>query len=488
MKFVLLAFILCSGVGSQPAAQSEAALERGLASIQPVELRADVDFFADRELGGRATPSLGQRVAARFLAARLKRLAWQPAGDPQAGGAPRSWFQEFEVYRRALDLKRSRLSLLGGPEELSFGLGKDYFVTRFEEVRNAVLGGPVVYCGAGETGALEGAWALCLTSGRPQPQRVERLEASGALGILWLWDPLIEADPIGKRYGRAQRAKTRAKLYAGSPAVVEIPFTEIYLARALARSLLQMEAGRAQALPAEGTRLALQLREQRLGSGSERVENVCAFLPGSDPELRSEVLILSAHYDHLTPIGARVFPGADDNASGSMALLALAQAMDAYGSPKRSIFLLWTTAEEHGLLGSKHFADHPGWQGLLGNQVLRPRCNINLDMLGRNAADELLMTPSSQDSHASLGSRLRELAPLESFRRLGSADEYWKRSDHYSFFTTMGIPVVFLFSGVHRDYHKATDTPDKLNIDKLCRATRLVLRLLDRLQAGSLTL
>jgi Zn-dependent M28 family amino/carboxypeptidase len=222
----------------------------------------------------------------------------------------------------------------------------------------------------------------------------------------------------------------------------------------------------------------------RTGSGEFALENVCALWPGNDPKLAHEVVIVSAHYDHVGLEGGKVHPGADDNGSGSMGLLALAEALVEYGPLRRSVLLLWVSGEEKGLWGSAAWTKAPTL-----SEGQRAICNLNIDMIGRNAPDYLLITPTRKLPHFNGLTRLaEELAPLEGFPRLGSADDYWERSDHRNFAVNLGIPVAFLFSDVHADYHRPTDTVEKIDNDKVRRVARLVLRMLDALQEDELKL
>jgi hypothetical protein len=114
-------------------------------------------------------------------------------------------------------------------------------------------------------------------------------------------------------------------------------------------------------------------------------------------------------------------------------------------------------------------------------------CNLNIDMVGRNAPDELHITPTrSHRAYNGLTRLAERWAAAEGFDRLGSADDYWERSDHMNFERNLGIPVAFLFAEVHEDYHQPTDTADKIDGDKVRRVARLVLRMLDGLQGDDL--
>jgi Zn-dependent M28 family amino/carboxypeptidase len=210
---------------------------------------------------------------------------------------------------------------------------------------------------------------------------------------------------------------------------------------------------------------------------------VCGFWPGSDPELSKEVIIVSAHYDHVGTKNGVVYNGADDNGSGTCGLLALAEALSHYGPMRRSVMLMWVSGEEKGLWGSKAWTENP-WLP----EGCRAVCDINIDMIGRNAPDKLLITPSkSHDKYNGLTRLAESVCGLEGFAKLGSADSYYERSDHFNF-ARMGIPAAFLFSDVHEDYHKPTDKPEKIDNDKIRRVVRLVLRMLDGLQTDRLNL
>jgi Zn-dependent M28 family amino/carboxypeptidase len=163
--------------------------------------------------------------------------------------------------------------------------------------------------------------------------------------------------------------------------------------------------------------------------------------------------------------------------------MAIAEALTAYGPMRRSVLLLWVSGEEKGLLGSKAWTLDPTLP-----EGMRAVCNLNIDMIGRNPSDYLLITPTRQHPAYNGLTRMAERhAPLEGFPRLGGCDEYWRRSDHMNFSDQLGVPVAFLFSDVHEDYHQPSDTWDKIDFDKIRRVSRLVVRMLDALQGMDLS-
>jgi len=148
------------------------------------------------------------------------------------------------------------------------------------------------------------------------------------------------------------------------------------------------------------------------------------------------------------------------------------------------VMIIWVSGEEKGLWGSKAFSENPWFP-----DGARPIANINIDMVGRNGAEKLLVTPTRERAkdYNGLTKLAEQLAPEEGFPKLGSADQYYERSDH-AMFAKLGIPVMFLFSDVHEDYHQPGDDPEKLDYDKVHRVARLVLRMLDRMQTDKLDL
>jgi hypothetical protein len=453
------------------------ALARGLESIAPERMRADLEFIASDALEGRDTPSAGQRIAARFLRTRLERLGLSP-------GARGGWFHEYPLGWRQIDLEQSFLQV--GGARLVFG--EDYCVGRGSDLNDAAASGPIVSIGGGRTAEVEGAelagaWALVLEPGGSLRKLAGRLADLGAAGLLVA--PGDGPNPIEK-FARTTSALVKGQLSSVGKAQ-GLPV--VYLGPSGTATLFA-QAGLADVPPA-GRALGIgaqELRRLTHPGGFRLFENVCALWPGSDPVLSKEVIILSAHYDHVGYNGGtRIHNGADDNGSGTTGLLALAEALTRYGPMRRTILLTWVSGEEKGLLGSAAWTRRP-WlpEGHF------PVANINIDMIGRNALDDLMITPTKDGrvSHEYNGLvRLAEAnREAEGFKPFRSADEYWQRSDHMNYAKNLGLPVTFLFADVHEDYHGPGDDPEKINYEKMRRVVRLVLRMLDGLQGDVLEL
>ena len=209
-------------------------------------------------------------------------------------------------------------------------------------------------------------------------------------------------------------------------------------------------------------------------------ENIWAFIEGSEkPE---EVIVISAHYDHVGIENGEVYNGADDDGSGTSALLEIAQAFQtakkAGHGPKCSILFLHVTGEEHGLLGSRYYSENPLFQ--LKNTV----ADVNIDMIGRrddlhkNTNDYVYVIGSDYLS-TDLYNICEEVNKNYNITKLDykfndrkDPNRFYYRSDHYNF-AKNGIPSVFLFNGVHADYHQASDEVDKIEFDALTKRTQL---------------
>lgn len=209
-------------------------------------------------------------------------------------------------------------------------------------------------------------------------------------------------------------------------------------------------------------------------------ENILAFIEGS--EKPQEVIVISAHYDHVGMSNGEIYNGADDDGSGTVALLEIAEAFQlakkSGQGPKRSVLFLHVTGEEHGLLGSKYYAENPVFP--LANTV----ANLNIDMIGRcdpaNCGKDYVYVIGSEMLSSDL-KKINEKANEVTtnldlnykYDDPNDKDRLYYRSDHYNF-AKNGIPVIFYFDGIHEDYHKPSDTPDKIDYASLQKRTQLI--------------
>lgn len=205
-------------------------------------------------------------------------------------------------------------------------------------------------------------------------------------------------------------------------------------------------------------------------------ENIWAFIEGS--EKPNEIVVISAHYDHVGMKNGEIYNGADDDGSGTVAIMEMAAAFqkaknEGHG-PKRSILILHMTGEEHGLHGSRYYSEHPLFP--LANTV----ADVNIDMIGRRdnfhkESNNYVYLIGSDYLSSDLYTICEEVNKKYHFLSIDykyndkkDPERFYYRSDHYNF-AKNGIPVVFLFNGTHADYHKPTDEVDKIEFDALTK-------------------
>lgn len=458
-----------------------AALERGLSSVTVEELLAHASFLADDALGGRNTPSPGLEIAAAYLSTRLDALGLEPIGDDG------TYYQRFPVSRTFLKDSGVVTTFAGPAGDGSLAHGEDIFLVRGWTAEMTVESGPVVYVGTGSGSrsfdAAKGAWALVMGGDGPNafPQQ-RRARRAGALGVLVARSRgATEPEDLSGTRESLRSAREKGRISYGevgrsSSTRKTVPVLRLSDgARDRLIGVLPMLEGQ----PVDGLRVSFHSGPTLI---VERPANVVGLLRGSDPDLAREAIVFSAHMDH---VGTReldgqpeVWNGADDNASGTSALLEIAGAFAEAGAPARSVIILFVSGEEKGLWGSSWYVEHPLWP--LEDTV----CNINTDMVGRNAPNDLMITPSPR--HGSFNTVAQAgfaLGASEGFviRHKGikpnpGSDAYFGRSDHANF-ARKGIPVCFFFADIHEDYHGPHDTWEKLDLDKMRRVARLSFRL-----------
>jgi Zn-dependent M28 family amino/carboxypeptidase len=214
--------------------------------------------------------------------------------------------------------------------------------------------------------------------------------------------------------------------------------------------------------------------------------NVVGIIEGTDPKLKDTYVAYGAHYDHTgfretaKPGEDMINNGADDDGSGSVAIMAIARAYASGPKPKRSILMVWHAGEETGLLGSRYMADHP----VVGD-IDKIVAQLNMDMVGRNQDDDPANTDMiyvvgsdriSTDLHninEDANNAMKEPLRLDySMNDPADPESIYTRSDHYSY-AAKGVPIIFYFSGLHPDYHRPTDTVDKILFGKIRKVAQL---------------
>jgi hypothetical protein len=446
--------------------------------------------LADPAMEGRAAGSPGADRAARYLADRFRALGLAPLGD---GGG---FLQPFEVLTGVRPGADNRLEVTaGGAAPQPFAVGREFLPFAFSGDGEAA--GEVLFAGYGITAPPLGYDDYAGVSAR------------GRIVLLMAGEPR-ETDARGPfrpaehfHYSELRHKVINAREHgAAAVVVVESPtrgdrvtplrgaaaswgIPAVSASRAVASALLAPgghQLGTLQAAidgpltPASrvlaGVTLRLRTALVRERSGTA---NVLGRLPGTDPALAGEAVVVGAHYDHLgraSPFsldpagGDRVHPGADDNASGTAALLGLAEAFTRVGGTRRTLVFAAFSGEELGLLGSTHYVRHPTWP------VERTVAMVNLDSVGRMRERRLHVM--GVDTGQGLRS-LVEQAAAGLDLRLALRGDGFGPSDHAAFLGRER-PVLFFFTGPHEDYHRPTDTWDRLDAEGLRLVTRLAYR------------
>ncbi len=264
----------------------------------------------------------------------------------------------------------------------------------------------------------------------------------------------------------------------------EAPFPQFVISQRMADAILKPsktsfatlqrkieKTGRPASFLVKKTRLRIHLQVQ---SEMKETQNIIAYLPGADPQLRNQFVALTAHYDHLgkRPDGT-IYNGADDDGSGTTAILEIARAFAKNPNrPARSLLFISHTGEEKGLLGSKYYTNHPVVP--LQNMT----AVLNIDMIGRNEENHVFIIGSnflSLELHQ-INEQANQLIGLNLDYKYNSTTDpnrFYYRSDHYNY-ARHDIPIIFYFTGTHEDYHQPTDTVDKINFNKMQKIARLV--------------
>jgi len=306
-----------------------------------------------------------------------------------------------------------------------------------------------------------------------QVERAIRIQNPRAVVLL---SPLDSA-AFAARVPRAMPVRTGVELKLVSPPFVEV--TEAVLPAVLRAAGVSPAETRASPRPVlrelRGLTVRLELKDSVLSRLT--APNTVGILEGSDPVLKKEFLVYSAHMDHIgvSPgLPDSINNGADDDASGTVGVIELAEAFSRPGArPRRSVLFLTVSGEEKGLWGSRYFSEHPTVP------LDRIVADLNIDMIGRNWPDTIVAIGKE---HSDLGATLERVNAAHPELGMTAIDDRWPeerfyfRSDHYNF-ARKGVPILFFFNGTHPDYHEVTDSPEKIDAEKESRILRLLFHL-----------
>lgn len=513
-SLLLIVFVLSSPLAAQKRNGSAAAAAPKYGNTDGVtaaQLKDHLTFIASDELEGRDTPSRGLDIAAMYIAQHLKGLGLTPAGDEG------TYFQKVPLRRAKVDIENTRLNLNGQ----TFAYGQDFLTSL---VNANVSGAAVVFAGNG--------WVIKSKNVNPYqgidvkdkvvvvvnnlPKGVTGADLKGPIGGDWM-SPAYYAQTNGAKAvinfatfstlvnwegTRWNQSDKGGVEFGENASTIKIPVITVS-PRAIA-SLFQGEKFSAANLfnksmagdPIESFDLKPTKRvNATVAVKTENIhtQNVVGILEGSDPVLKNEYVAVGAHYDHvgMNPFAAgedKIWNGADDDGSGTVAVLSIAEAMAKGARPKRSMLFIWHAGEEKGLWGSEYFADHPTVP------ITSIITELNIDMIGRyqNPGDENVQNKQlpKQGEIFLIGSRMMstELGELsdgvnKNFLNLSfnfkyddpnDPEQFFYRSDHFNY-AKKGVPIIFYMDGSHADYHQVTDSIEKINFESMEKVTRTIL-------------
>ncbi len=498
-----------------------AAQTKGLKAISAEDMKPYLKFLSSKEFRGRNAPSTELNIASRYIALAAERIGLKPL---MPNG---SYYQDVPVEVTTISAAKSYLRIMGEAGEQRYYFPQA-FTTNIRTAGEWTAAGGLVFLGSAVYGAnpnpevfadvdLRGKICVYLDIPRPVEASGQRsamsgilpagwsriLREKGALGLVTIIGRERENNLAqkGLTFDVSERlrfldvettnprpvatAQTTPASQPAAPSQAAAPASPFYTVDvrhetgAVVLGVSRAEIDKMFETIAQGQQLPTKSLEGKtlevavfFQQRKDATPNVVAYLPGSDPKLKEEYIVIGSHHDHLGVREARIFPGADDNGSGAAAMLELARAL-VVERPKRSVIFVWHTAEEKGLVGAYYFVQHSPVP------VEKISANLNLDMIARNDPSGIYLIGSNKVSteldksiHA-MNDRSIHLKLDYKFEDPGHPDRFFFRSDQYPYIR-YGIPGVWFFCGTTEDYHQETDVEERADYRKMEKVTKLV--------------
>jgi len=448
-----------AGAQSTPSQSADAAAGAAAALIDVDDLRSRLGIIADDSMRGRDTPSPELQQTAEYVAAEFESFGLRPGnGD--------SWLQEYPLTTMSAGPESAHRVAITGPNgswQLEFG--EDYLASYEAEISE----------GSGDLQLVTAGGERPDVTGKTVVMRVTmdnlRQVFGGGLSDLIEGEPsgfLLSLDVPDDFMNRLRGFLGGGRMQVGEAAESAAPVVYLVHSR-LPAQLVAVLAGE------ESTDgWSASLRTEAVVS-TQTAPNTIGILEGSDPDLRDEYIIFTAHMDHIgvssDADGDSINNGADDDGSGTVTIIELAQAFASMETrPRRSLAFMTVSGEEKGLLGSQWYSDHPT---LPLEQTV---ANVNIDMIGRNWQDTIVAIGKEESTLGPLVESIAESHPeldMQVIDDLWPEENFYSRSDHFNF-ARKGVPILFFFNGVHDDYHQESDEVEKIGYDKMARIGRLI--------------
>lgn len=483
------------------------ARETARAAFSTSAIQSQVSYLASDEMRGRGSGEAGNEKAARFIAQEFARNGLKPLGadrqrDPNAPLNGSGYFQPFRFVAGRAVGKGNLLEATFGGKSVKYRVHQEYAPSGVSGGGKAE--GEVVFVGYG------------IQAPKADHDDYANLDVKGKIVLLLAGNPNNDPHSPLAEYADIRRKASTARTLGATALLVILPKTSdtlnahgsdfseasdagmpaLRLRRPIAETWLQAAGKSLNALEKEadakkyvstatGVRVRLAADVQKI----EKVTaNILGLIEGSDPVLKNEVVVIGAHMDHLgmggpgslaTSSKPAIHHGADDNASGTAGILQLAAYFSSASSteipnaqrltpnaslPKRSLLLICFSGEELGLIGSDYYVKHPVVP------LEKTVAMLNMDMIGRLRDNKLIVIGSGT---AREWAALLDEANKTAGFALARSESGFGASDQQSFYVK-DVPVLFFFTGTHEDYHKPSDTADKINAEGLAKVARLV--------------
>ncbi len=483
------------------AAGCKSARQEAVESITADELKHHLNFIAADEFRGRNTPSQELKIASLYIADTVQSYGLQPL-MPDG-----SFFQKIPLAVQTVDPGKTYMRLESGRTSREFFFPGDFGISG-RTLDDMEISGDILFAGLGfsspeaewddlEDLDLKGKIVIILDPDLPDDHKLmtdenrrllrrrgSNIGAQGAAAVLTVISEEREREFKEKSFifDNTPRCRMAENLKTTWISSATHPFLRADIRHSAAEDILGISKDELQYMfetIKRGERVpGRKFRRKKMDisietrTTSDRTYNVVAWLEGTDQNLKEEFVLFGSHHDHLGAREGKIFNGADDNGSGTVAMLEIAQALT-IARPKRSVILVWHTAEEKGLWGSRYFVQHSPVP------VEKMSAELNMDMICRNDPNQLYLIGSNKLSseldaiiHA-VNDKNFKLDLDYSYEDPQHPDNFFFRSDQYPYIQ-YGIPAVWFFCGTTEDYHQETDTVDRADFAKMEKVARLV--------------
>ena len=520
--------VFCVALLSASPGAQQAASSKGAASITEGDLKEWLTYIASDELQGRATYSEGLGLAAGYISEHLRQWGVKPGGDNG------TYLQVVKVQGVKTNSKASVTVTVNG-QSRTFKDAEGITFPKQMGGKQTITGDQIAFVGYGlqvpsieldDYRGVDPAGKMVVYLGREGPSnippgsfrvlsaRARAAREKGAIAVIGPGNNLAgpargappqpapatppATPPAGAGRGRGQTPVDNGDFTTvqrfDAPVTPQLAaddefFDFLFSGSDVKYAELKAKVDKREPLPVfslKGVKVTIDVDADYQVVRTRLTHNVVGIVEGADAKLKETYVAFGAHYDHVgfresgNPGDDLINNGADDDGSGTVSIMSLAKAFATGPKPKRSLLFVWHAGEENGLLGSQYMADHPAVP--LDKIVAQ----LNIDMIGRNrndapsAANMVLVVGSDRIStelhNINEDANAAQPTPLTLDYEMNDpadTESIYTRSDHYSY-AAKGIPIIFYFTGLHPDYHRPSDSVEKIIFPKMARIARLV--------------